>query len=251
MEGYCIPSSLISEDGAQLGDGGEEWFEGENQYNPEKRLCSVEVSDYYAHAWIEVYLEGKGFVPYEVTPPSFEAIPDGTEGMSGIGLFFSRLMNVDLGIGDSSEGNLAVTGEITQAVIEKSDIDLSIILVPLAVIVLISTVCWLSFILIRKLITETRYRKYLREGNYRAVVYGRYVEFVKKLKRKKIVNTDNPLPKELVSIISEYHGVEEDEYRHLSDYVEKVLYSSETSGTEEYNAFYEFIRNFTYSKKNT
>ena len=67
-EGYCIPNSLMKKSAVELDVDGSEWFMGENSYNPENKMYSVEVTDYYAHAWIEVYLENKGFVPFEVTP---------------------------------------------------------------------------------------------------------------------------------------------------------------------------------------
>jgi len=252
VEGYCIPHSLMKEYSVKLEDKQEGWLSLEdNIYNPENAVYQVEVSDYYAHAWVEVYLEGKGFVPYEFTPPSFEAIPEGGGAMSDIGKFFSRLMNVDLGIGNPQEESISVVGEAEHVVEEVSGIDLDVVFRPLAIVIAVSVIFWMLFLLIRKIIREIRFAGYLKEENYRPLVYGRYQEFVNRLKRKKIVKEKNPLPMELSHILAEYSEVREDEYEAVFKYVEKVLYSSETTDKNEYLSFYGFIRNFRYRKKNT
>ncbi|MBR4341162.1 MAG: transglutaminase domain-containing protein [Lachnospiraceae bacterium] len=266
VEGYCIPSSLLTEEGVKLDVGGDEWYSKDNAYNQEKKVVSVEVSDYYAHAWVEVYLEGKGFVPYEVTPPSFEATPEAS--MGGIGRFFSRLLNVDLGIGGTSEGSLSITGDITQAVTEPSDFDLNIVLVPLGIVIAAVILVWIIYLLIKKILQEMKYSGYLKKEQFAPLVYGRYCDFVRKLKRKRIVRRENPLPMELAEILAE-HSFEKnkgtasskdtdqefgksqenfeklvEDYKKIFTYAEKVLYSDYRSNLEEYSKYYGFIKNY-------
>ena len=243
VEGYCIPSSLLTEEASTLAENGENWYSLESAFNSDKKVYSVEISDYYAHAWVEVYLEGKGFVPYEVTPPSYEAAPDAA--MGGIGQFFSRLLNVDLGLGNTAEGSLSVTGDVTQAMTDPSDFDLNIIIVPLGIAIGAAVLFWIVFLLIRMAVREIRYSKYIKNGEYAKVVYGRYNEFVRRLKRRKVISAENPLPMELSDMLSEYTAEkysEEKDYDGIFRYVEKVLYSDYKSTPEEYEEYYRFLK---------
>ena len=256
VEGYCIPASLLQEKGKRVDTNGSSWHKGENEYNPDNLVYSVEVSDYYAHAWVEVYIEGKGFVPYEVTPPSFEEVTPAATG--GIGGFLQRLLNVDLGIGKGEEESISVTGDVGQAVIEEDDgPDLTILIIPLGIVIGAAALFWILFLLIRKIVKELRYRGWLKKGNYVPLVYGRYCDLVKKLKRKKIIKDENPLPmelsKELARFILEKTGNGEgageidsaSECDEVFKYVERVLYSSShASSTEEYEKYYTFIKTF-------
>ena len=261
IEGYCIPYSLVAESGRKLDKGGDYWFSAENEHNPDKRLYNVEVSDYYAHAWVEVYLEGKGWTPYEFTPPSYEAAPVAQE-MTGIGRFFSQILNVDLGFGDSSsESSISVTGDTgTPAVVEEdaSDKSYRILILPLAVVLGVVAVFWLLFLLIRKVVLEIRYARYLKEGRFAPLVFARYNELVKRLKRKKMVNATNPLPIELCRSVAEYissnpkktntdgSSSSQDElfakYLPVFSYIEKVMYSDYKSSRSEYQKYYAEIK---------
>ncbi|MCR5204773.1 MAG: transglutaminase-like domain-containing protein [Lachnospiraceae bacterium] len=245
VEGYCIPYSLMTEEANKLDIDGEEWFSGENEFNPDKNVYSVKVSDYYAHAWVEVYLEGQGFVPFEFTPPSYEAV--GGEEMTGLGKFFSRLLNVDLGLGGNSEDTLSITGDVETPVVEEhSDMNFKILLLPLLILTGIVVLFWVLLLLIRRLILEIRYSRYLKEGRFAPLVFARYNELVKKLKKKKIVTVENPLPMEVCEDISVYYSdnpdVSEDkkdkDFRPIFTYIEKVLYSDYISNADEYIGFY-------------
>ena len=206
IEGYCIPYSLVSEEAVKTDIDGSGWFSGENEFNAGKTVYSVPVSDYYAHAWVEIYLEGQGWVPYELTPPSFEAAPVGGQ-MSGIGRFFSQLLNVDLGFGvGDSDSSVSISDEVTPITIEEDETnkDLAIFVYPLLLVLGAVFIFWMLFLLIRKIVLELRYAKYLKEGKFAPVVYARYNELVKKLKRKKIVSVTNPLPLEVCKMLSAY-----------------------------------------------
>ncbi len=263
VEGYCIPYSLMSESAKKLDIDGNEWFTyQENAYNPDNNVYQVKVSDYYAHAWVEVYLEGEGFVPFEFTPPSYEAAPTPQQ-MTGIGGFFARLFDVDLGLGNNDTGeSFSVTGDDGYTIEkEKSELNLSLLLIPLGIVTGAVALFWALFILIRRALREHRYGKWLKEGKYEPLVYARYMDFVKKLKKKKIVKEENPLPLELCGTLADYKaqvsiktGQAEDiakkreelynGYLEIFEYAEKVLYSGQGSGKEEYEAYYGFIRQF-------
>ena len=261
VEGYCIPYSLMSEEATKTNADGSSWFSGENAFNESKMVYSVPVRDYYAHAWIEIYLEGRGWVPYEVTPPSFEAAPVGGQ-MTGIGRFFSQLLNVDLGFGaGDSDSSVSISDEVTPIFIEEDETnkDLAIFVYPLLFIVGAVFLFWMLFLLIRKAVLEIRYSKYIKQGNFAPAVYARYNELVKKLKRKKIITEANPLPMEVCNTLSAYltNKVLEKNQTLIGNkdskamynktysenlptfaYIEQVLYSDYKSNIAEYLDFY-------------
>ena len=167
--------------------------------------------------------------------------------MTGLGKFFSRLLNVDLGLGGNSEDTLSITGDVETPVVEEhSDMNFKILLLPLLILTGIVVLFWVLFLLIRRLILEIRYSRYLKEGRFAPLVFARYNELVKKLKKKKIVTVENPLPMEVCEDISVYYSdnpdVSEDkkdkDFRPVFTYIEKVLYSDYISNADEYIGFY-------------
>ncbi len=77
VEGYAIDPTDLLDDGTILEDQNySDYYEG---YNPlgETAVVSVDVSDASAHAWVEIYIENKGWQVVEVTPPSSETSDSG------------------------------------------------------------------------------------------------------------------------------------------------------------------------------
>ncbi|MBQ3784064.1 MAG: transglutaminase domain-containing protein [Lachnospiraceae bacterium] len=82
VEGYAIDSTEVAED-AEILDSidTKEYYSGANLLG-ESKVVSYDVSDGNAHAWVEVYEEGKGWIPMEFTPTS-----DGEENDSIFAMF--------------------------------------------------------------------------------------------------------------------------------------------------------------------
>lgn len=69
VEGYVITQSAISNRAEVTGYDYDDFFEGENILD-NSSVVEVEVTDGEAHAWVEVFVDGFGWMPVEVTPPS-------------------------------------------------------------------------------------------------------------------------------------------------------------------------------------
>lgn len=69
-EGYAISYSQILSNG-EIIDGADynDYFEGYSELG-KTALVKVDASDADCHAWVEVYIDGKGWIPVEVTPAS-------------------------------------------------------------------------------------------------------------------------------------------------------------------------------------
>ena len=69
VEGYVLTQSAVSERAQATDYAYEDFFEGENILG-NSSVVSVEINDGDAHAWVEVFVDGFGWIPIEVTPPS-------------------------------------------------------------------------------------------------------------------------------------------------------------------------------------
>ncbi len=240
VEGYCIPYSYLLKNGQVIETDGSEWFGGTPEANLEKKTYSVEVSDYYAHAWIEVYLEGIGFVPFEVTPASNEDVPEVSAG-SGIRNFFAQLMNVDLGLGRIVDEDIVISKDDVATEAAAAAPAQSLLFGPLLVIVLLAVLAWAVVLLVRYVRQRLLINRLLSEERFDRLVFIAYNELVKWLNKKGITDLKNPLPMELSGILSEYwteagkmaDGNTDEIFR----YVERAIYSDAGSTSEEYERF--------------
>lgn len=235
IEGYCVPYALALKNGTVLEVPEEEWYTGEPRANTEKRTVAVEVSDYYAHAWVEVYLEGIGFVPFEVTPASNEAIPSGISG-GGLRSFFSRLMNVDLGIGIPGDDTISFDNNISEIPVqETATAGKSVILLPALLVAAAVLAVWLLVLLIRYIRKRLMLGRLYRNGSFDRLIYIDYNELASFAKKKGFTTEENPLPAELGERLSEITG--DKKALELTRYAEKILYSETPSDAAGYTAF--------------
>ena len=98
-EGYMLSLTAIM-DGKPISTDVENWTVGTDALK-ESGVVEVELPDAAAHAWIEIYLDGYGWIPYEMTPPS------GEEGTLNLDLYnlFSGLMTQTRRNTDSTGNN--------------------------------------------------------------------------------------------------------------------------------------------------
>lgn len=105
VEGYVLDSNDILN--GKVNDSPElfEYYDGYSEYD-KSAVVDVELSDASAHAWVEIYSERYGWVPVELTPPSYDV--EVTEDS-----FWTRFMNM-LVPGNSSDEESADGGQKLQ-----------------------------------------------------------------------------------------------------------------------------------------
>ena len=81
VEGYCFSVDAATDVEVLEGEAAEEWYEGYSELSTDasqQRVLSFDVADSSAHAWVEVYREGLGWVPVEFTTADSEETGDTT-----------------------------------------------------------------------------------------------------------------------------------------------------------------------------
>lgn len=68
VEGYVIDYPNLKNATKLEGESVEDWISG---ITPISEPMSINVNDSGAHAWVEIYKKGRGWVPVEVTPPDY------------------------------------------------------------------------------------------------------------------------------------------------------------------------------------
>lgn len=254
VEGYCVPIGIIEESGKiQPNLDIKDWYEGENTLGTDMQVVTVAVNDSYAHAWIEVYLEGYGFVPFEVTPPDF--LEENDETLNIANLFNSIFANMNLNIETpdpaTPTNNRNTFKKINFNLIKSMDLTLfapviSVVAAGLIVIVGFALYCRIKQAIIDNL--------NMKSGNYKPFVYSRYVKILNKFSQKKIVANKNALPKELAEGLEKYiYSLPVDkikydscemikagyEFARITDF---VLYSGEVPSAEEMETYREIVK---------
>jgi len=97
VEGYCIDIETAA-DASDIVEGEDyrDWYEGDNLLihdGDEAYVIEVEVNDSKAHAWVEIYIDGFGWIPVELTTAP-QARGDDAQGFWSN---FGRLLSGDVG----------------------------------------------------------------------------------------------------------------------------------------------------------
>lgn len=194
VEGYVVTFQDMSNAQA-IDENYEEYLQGENPLG-RTGVIEAEITDGNAHAWVEVYKEGFGWIPVEVTPPS----TDEGNTYSDFWDVFSGLFSV----ADSSNSASTTTAELTEnrnsrlnSFLNSTDLIASPILLLLFCLICIP----LLIQIIGKLIKYLKMLFAFYKGNYVPMLSYYYIGFLKKLEKKKLLKEVNPSPRQMRKLL--------------------------------------------------
>lgn len=243
VEGYCIPLSVMSE-GQAVDAEYSRWYQGPSQVT-EEGVLMVNVTDAQAHAWVEIYLEGYGFVPFEVTPPDFmEETPLNFD----FGGLFGNLFGTQLPNTSFMEGNYNPEDFNNDRL---SFLNFSFKTSATPFLIMIGAVGGIVglFLLSKFLYRQYKKHKLLKEENYAELIYEDYVLLSNRIIAIKALENPNPLPDELCSQIKEMVAVSDlapeqlTQIDEMFDLLEKSLYAPKRMTLDEYNLFKLYLKN--------
>ncbi len=245
VEGYCIPPSIIADDAVALDENYSEWYEGDSLIE-EEGVINVKITDAQAHAWIEIYLDGYGFVPFEMTPPSEEE----SETANNFSDLFNGLFNFRINIADlpdtTENQNNENGGGLSNLLSFRFDFAKFVkpLLIGIGAIITV-TIGFFTFRLIRR---KKYLKKLLTNGEFSELVYIHYTKFTDFLAANPKFRTknENPLPNDVRDHLIRLLDGKTPDYDKASitklfAYVESTLYSKNSGSLEEYDAFLKSI----------
>lgn len=188
VEGYVITFQDMA-NSQEVDETYEDYLQGESPLG-RTGVIETEITDGSAHAWVEVYKEGFGWIPVEVTPPSSEE----ENTYSDFWDVFTGLFSV------SGTQNTAANTPAYQEMPDRWDAFLSStdmiagpILFLVGAMVLLPVLLW-AF---SRLFTILKIQAAFYKGSYIPLIADCYQTLVKKLKRKKLLSETDPTPEQL------------------------------------------------------
>ena len=245
VEGYCIPPSLLAESGVALDENVDEWYEGDSLLE-ETGVVNIDVNDSYAHAWIEIYLEGYGFVPFEMTPPD----EDEADNAAAFDDLFSGLFRFRFNIAELPEPGTTNNEENQNRLSEFFSMRLNFgkFLLPLGIAVGALLLALTGYLTVQRIRTLLRLKRLYQAGKFSELVYIKYSDFVRFLQSDPSTKTANanPLPQDVLAQCKRLLSGKNENYsdsslEKLFTYIEQALYSPDSGSREEYDRFAESI----------
>ena len=189
VEGYAVSFRNVSE-GEETNENYDEWFQGENPLG-KTGVVKVNVTDASAHAWVEVYKLGIGWVPYEFTPPSDSA--DNETAYSDFWGLFSGLF-----LSSPPDTVEATTEQQNQSsVFQDLFASSSYLAKPLLLFMGFVALSILLFAIVRKLALHLRMQHAYASGDYAPLLSHHYRKLCRKLHRQGLLPENYLLPRDL------------------------------------------------------
>lgn len=232
-EGYVIQYNDISDNAVAISDDTNGWLEltSTSGYGllDDTGVITVDVTDGSAHAWVEIYIDGYGWIPYEFTPPSTgETLSDFSLGGLFSGLFrATNRMSTSETTTNVTPVNLDITVDFSSS--------LAFIYIPL-IIVLIAIV----LILIIRYFGPARLEAFLikhyeRKGLYNKALVLFYKHFAIALKKKELITSTNMYIKDLTDLLADKELITKEQGRLIYLTVSGAYYGADTINESDYN----------------
>ena len=251
VEGYSVSLSAVAEGTEEAGLKYEDWFDGDNPLG-QTGVVTVPVTDGSAHAWVEVFIDGFGWVPCEFTPPSDGS--EDTEAVSGFWQIFTSLFSPT-----GSQPETIEPSELTNNLNEASDRASRFlgnsVFRPLIILLCGLLILWIVQFMIRRILFYGKMYLSFRNGDHRPLIGYRYRQLTSALQKKGLIEPGATfiLPTDLAELhrnriygslpASLKDKIPEDITR-FTELVEKCLYSEKDIDHSEADVLSTFLKQY-------
>ncbi len=246
VEGYCIQAADLTEAEAVSADISG-WYIGDSDLT-ETGLVTVNVTDGSSHAWVEIYLDGYGWIPYEMTPPAFGDTIDEAGIMSIFSGLFTPVQRLAAGADNIADG----AGNFDFPAFSFLS-SMNFVTKPL-LILLVAVFTIILFMLLRHPIHQ-RYLLFraLQQNDYSAAVILSYRNFVRRLRKKHLIADRHPVIRDIGSFLKQNTACDAkaidsgsiDKWIRLT---ETAAYSPNPTTQSQYRQYRSFIKNIKFKK---
>ncbi len=195
VEGYAVSVADVAK-GTAINETYDEWFHGTNPIG-ETGVVQLDVTDANAHAWVEVYMQGIGWVPREFTPPDTSGDVENENAYSDFWSLFSGIFGQTPPPDPVSD---IATPQDTTSYFEKYFGKSSFLAKPILLFVSAIATLILLLFLFRLATASTRRFAAYRHGNYAPLLAYRYQCICKALQKKNIAIEEFILPSDLPKV---------------------------------------------------
>ncbi len=187
------------------------YVEGYYTSNPKKQDC-LKLTSNHAHAWVEVYMNGLGFIPVEVTPGFYK------EDNEGGG---SSMSSTEPPMGGGGSGGAAKSRrqkDIKQEIKE--------VLTIVGIIVLAAVLAFIIFLLIRRSLIVNRRNKKLKSDDLDVRV-GEATKYMDQMCQALNGNLEDELSEEEIELLEKIkfsdHKITDEENKLITDKMSEVV----------------------------
>ena len=235
VEGYVINPADIQQ-GRTESESMKEWVVTQDASASDTVAVSqVEIPDANAHAWIEIYLDGYGWIPFEMTPPS-----DG-EDISDLRFadFLAGLFNPTrraFGYDDSANSvDAGVIASPKRNILSKTLGSAEFLLEPLLFAVIFITAVILIIYAAGWAKRALNIRYLLKNGGYGEALLVMYRELVSAMKKERLIEASNPTTEQVSKAAGAKLGVS---FEQAAKAVKQAAFSQKGISYEDYEAAY-------------
>ena len=216
------------------------------EIQPGTGVIEVPLTDGAAHAWIEIYLDGYGWIPYDTTPPSDEN--DVPVNLDFFSLFSGLFTTTNR---SASNGNNAA--DPIQLPDAKGSFaflnSLSFLLRPLGILLAALVIFILSFPLIRFIREEYSIHSFQSRGEFSRALLIYYKRFIKKLISSHVMALSHPTVRDSYNMLRDT-GVDgtpldEADAAALRDSISQAAFSNTELSRDEYEHVRALIKKLT------
>lgn len=245
VEGYAVSVADVAE-GSAIDEPYDEWFHGTNPIG-ETGVVQVDVTDANAHAWVEVYMQGIGWVPREFTPPDTSGDEAADNNYADFWSLFSGIFGQTPP--PDTVSDIAATQTATSR-FEKLFGQSSFLAKPILMFASAVASLILLLFLFRLLTASTQRSAAYRRGNYAPLLAYRYRNICKVLQRQNPAIKEFVLPSDLPKVPpsrkADKWPYSSEECSAQMDLLEKCCYSQHNISRKEADGLLKFLK--TYEK---
>ncbi len=252
VEGYVIKDTDYS-DGKKLGSTGVQYRKGSESGIKDKNIYELKIKDANAHAWVEIYKDGFGWVPVEMTPGYSQLDDSLTEGIAiEDNIIKPTIAPTQTPTMGAEREEDEIGKRVDNSKTQENSIEKINKLLNKLVVVMIGLICiCITPIIISMIIRKRRIKKVaVKDASGKAIYYYLHLRRILKYLH---ISSDIDDFKEISQRMAEtFEYISEEEFGNYMELIKKAKFSNHLISRNELKLtqdFYYMVVNYLYMNK--